>query len=94
MKSSFYTRAHLLASLAGGALMLTACGGGGGGDGVQPMTTAVDPTVQVSPQASTNATAAASYVDALASTPTSTANSLEPVAVPAALATDDTAEPV
>jgi hypothetical protein len=50
--------------------------------------------VQVSPQASTNATAAASYVDALASTPTSTANSLEPVAVPAALATDDTAEPV
>ena len=74
-----------------GVLLLSACGGGGGGPSAQA---SADPTVQVAPSASTNAAVATSYTNSLASTPPATTDTLEPLPVPAALATDDTAEPV
>lgn len=74
-----------------GTLLLTACGGGG--DGIAPIVTPVDVTVQVAPEATVQPSSATVYVDALASTPASTGDQLEPVTVPASLATDDTAEP-
>lgn len=73
-----------------GVMLLSACGGGGG-HSAQGNT---DPTVQVAPAASTDAAVATSYTGSLAATPPATTDTLEPVPVPAALATDDTAEPV
>ncbi len=82
----------LQTSAVAATLMLAACGGGG--DGAAPSVTAVDVTAQVAPEAVAQPSAATAYVNALASTPASTGDQLEPVAVPASLATDDTAEPV
>lgn len=75
-----------------GVLLLSACGGGGGG-GPSAQASA-DPTVQVAPAVSSNAAVATSYTSSLASTPPATTDTLEPLPVPASLATDDTAEPV
>lgn len=75
-----------------GVLLLSACGGGGGG-GPSAQTSA-DPTVQVAPAATSDAAVATSYTGSLASTLPATTDTLEPLPVPAALATDDTAEPV
>ncbi len=72
-------------------LLLSACGGGG--DNVKPVTATADVTTQVPAAAATEAAAATAYVTALSSQPASTTDVLEPVAVPAMLATDDTAEP-
>lgn len=72
-----------------GLLLLSACGGGGHGSQAS-----ADPTVQVDPAAATNAAVATSYTGSLAATPPATADTLEPLPVPSALATDDTAEPV
>lgn len=75
-----------------GCVLLTACGGGGD-NGVRPVTATADVTTQVPAAAATEAAAATSYVSALADQPPAKTDTLEPVAVPAALATDDTAEP-
>lgn len=72
-----------------GVMLLSACGGGG-----HSAQTSTDPTVQVAPAASTDAAVATSYTSSLASTPPATTDTLEPLPVPASLATDDTAEPV
>lgn len=73
-------------------LTLAACGGGGGGqDGTAQATS--DPTVAVTPAASSDAAVATSYTASLASTPPSTTDTLDPLPVPAQLATDDTGEP-
>lgn len=72
--------------------LLSACGGGG--DSAKPVTATADVTAQVPTAATTQAEAATAYTSALASTPPSQTDALEPVAVPASLATDDTAEPV
>lgn len=78
-------------------LTLAACGGGdgGGGGGGQGDTAQAtsDPTVAVAPAASTDAAVATSYTASLASTPPSTTDTLDPLPVPAQLATDDTGEP-
>jgi len=73
-----------------GLSLLSACGGGGD----RPAQASADPTVQVAPAASTDAAVATSYTSSLASTPPATTDTLEPLPVPATLATDDTAEPV
>lgn len=73
-----------------GVLLLSACGGGGHNTAQAP----ADPTVQVAPAATTDAAVATSYTSSLASTPPATTDTLEPLPVPASLATDDTAEPV
>jgi len=72
-------------------LLLSACGGGG--DNAKPVTATVDVTTQVPAAAATEAAAATAYVTALSNQPAATTDVLEPVAVPAMLATDDTAEP-
>lgn len=74
------------------ALLLSACGGGS--DGIKPTVAAVDVTVSVPTEATTAAPAATAYVSALAATHSAQADTLEPVAVPAAMAKDDNAEPV
>lgn len=67
--------------------LLSACGGGGGGNSI--------PVVEAVPAAaSTDSAAATSYVSELASVPASTTDTLEPVPVPAMLASSDTDEPV
>jgi len=71
-----------------GLCLLTACGGGR----TDPVA-AVDVTAQVTPAAATNPSTATAYTAALADTPTARSDTLEPVAVPDQLATDDTAEP-
>lgn len=79
---------------------LTACGGGG--DNRPPASSAGAPTVSdagadvtlmVTPAAATDATVATSYTSSLAATPDTKADALEPVVLPDALATDDSAEP-
>lgn len=72
--------------------LLSACGGGGG-DGARPVSATADVTAQVPAAAATEPNAATSYVAALADQPADKTEVLEPVAVPDALATDDTAEP-
>ena len=72
-------------------LTLAACGGGGGQDGNAQATS--DPTVAVAPAASSDAAVATSFTASLASTPPSTTDTLDPLPVPAQLATDDTGEP-
>ncbi len=73
-----------------GVMCLSACGGGGSGQSAQA---SADPTAQVAPAASSNAAVATSYTSSLAATPPATADTLEPLPVPASLATDDMAEP-
>ena len=68
------------------AVLLSACGGGGGG-GSTPVIEAVPAA------ASTDPGAATSYVAELAAGPASTTDTLEPLVVPATLATSDTDEP-
>jgi len=67
-------------------IVLSACGGGGGG-------APYDPTAQVPISASTSAEAATQYTADLSATSPDATDTLEPVAVPTALATDDMAEP-
>jgi hypothetical protein len=69
-------------------LLMTACGGGR-----TDVVTAPDVTTTVAPEVATSPVTATSYTSALADTPTAKADTLEPVAVPAQMATDDTAEP-
>ncbi len=76
-----------------GVILLSACGGGGH-DAQTGATASADPTVQVAPAAATDAAVATSYTSSLAATPPATTDTLEPLPVPASLATDDTAEPV
>lgn len=71
--------------------LLAACGGGGGGGGGGGSTPV---TAAVPSGASTSSTEATAYVAELSTEPESSTDSLEPIAdLPAALATDDTAEP-
>ncbi|MBH1988260.1 MAG: hypothetical protein I8H76_13130 [Burkholderiales bacterium] len=86
-------RRSALASLILAASLLSACGGGGDDGGVKPVAGSVDVTTQVAPAAATDAAAATSYTSSLADTPASTGDTLDPVAVPDTLGTDDTAEP-
>jgi hypothetical protein len=72
-----------------GLCLLTACGGGR----TDPVATAPDVTEQVTPAAVSDPATATAYTAALADTPTGRSDTLEPVAVPDQLATDDTAEP-
>jgi len=79
---------------------LTACGGGGDNHppadtpGAQPVADAGgDVTTMVTPAAATNATVATNYTSSLAATPDDKGDALEPVVLPDALATDDSAEP-
>lgn len=82
-----------LSSLILTASLLVACGGGGDDHPTTPGSANADVTTQVPAAASTDATAATSYTNSLANTPPSTGDSLDPVAVPDTLGTDDTAEP-
>lgn len=75
------------------ASLLTACGGGGDDHPAQPGSGNADVTTQVPAAAATDSAAATSYTSSLADTPPSTGDSLDPVAVPDTLGTDDTAEP-
>jgi hypothetical protein len=68
--------------------LLTACGGGH-----TDVAAAPDVTAEVTPAVATNPATATAYTSSLADTPTAQADTLEPVAVPAQVATDDTAEP-
>ena len=70
-------------------VLLTACGGGGGGGDAD-----FDVTTGVPAQATTDPLLATVYIGALTEVPTSTTDTLEPVAVPDMLATSDSAEPV
>lgn len=72
--------------------LLSACGGGGD-DGVRPVSATADVTTQVPTAAAVEPNAATAYVAALADQPADKTEVLEPVMVPDALATDDTAEP-
>lgn len=76
---------------------LTACGGGGDNhrpaDTPAPPVSEADVTTAVNPAAVRDASVATSYTSSLAATPESKGDGLEPVVVPDALATDDSAEP-
>ncbi|MDI1259546.1 hypothetical protein [Aquabacterium sp.] len=80
----------LAAALAVTTTLLVACGGGDDG----PVTRApADVTAQVPPAAATSPSVATSYVGELSAVPMATSDTLEPVAVPDMLASDDTGEP-
>lgn len=86
-------RIAALGSLLIAASVLSACGGGGDDHRAPPSAGTVDVTTQVTPAAATDSAAATSYTNALADTPPGTGDTLDPVAVPDTLGTDDTAEP-
>ena len=67
------------------AALLSACGRGGGSNPIA--------VTEVPAAASTDSVAATSYVAELAALPASTTDTLEPVAVPATLASSDLDEP-
>jgi hypothetical protein len=69
------------------ALLLSACGGGSD-DAPASRVTEVVPA-----GAATDAPTATAYTSSLAATPAAEADTLEPVALPDQLATDDSAEP-
>ena len=73
--------------------LLSACGGGGD-SASKPVAVTADVTSQVPTAAATQADVATAYTSALASTAPSQTGTLEPVTVPASLATSDTSEPV
>ena len=82
-----------LSSLFLTASLLAACGGGGDDHPTTPGPGNADVTTQVPAAAATDSAAATSYTSSLADTPSSTGDSLDPVAVPDTLGSDDTAEP-